>query len=487
MHLRLIRFAALSTLFLSIVSVKPVSAHDSKKVAPKATAMPQKPQQAIDKALDFLIKDAAKWRKERGCATCHHGTMTAWALSEARTQGYAVDAETLADMVQWTKNQFMERFTKPRDPRPGWNLVGVPAIYLGVMSQSLPILSRDEINQIAVHLARHQEVDGTWEMPPPKNGAPPTWESRETLALWAVLAWEPYMPKDPKEATAARVSREKAVAWLNQTKSTDTTQAAALRFLLDVRTGKSPSQLGSALDRLLRAQKADGGWNQTGDLPSDAYATGQALWALSFAGVKNDRPEIARAVSFLVANQREEGSWPMIPRNHPEVKATRDPVRSLVPITYFGSAWATLGLVRSVPSAPDTAPKQQRAFDSIKALSGKYKVDEKRPGKPVIHVEIGYDMADTHLAELAANLTAFPQLETLHLKSSKITDAGLMHLKVLSQIRDLALENAAITDAGLTHLKALSYLENLNLKGTKITDAGNQDFQKALPKVKVVR
>src|SRR5262249_73874 len=38
--------------------------------------------------------DAARWRKARRCATCHHGTMTVWALSEARSRGYAVDAET---------------------------------------------------------------------------------------------------------------------------------------------------------------------------------------------------------------------------------------------------------------------------------------------------------------------------------------------------------------------------------------------------------
>src|SRR5947207_12132786 len=103
-------------------------------------------------------------------------------------------------MLQWTKEQFVPGLQKPRDPRPGWSLVSVPAIYWGIMAKNLPILSRDEINQIAGHLARHQEEDGAWAMPPPANGAPPTWESRETLALLALLAWEPNLPADPKEA-----------------------------------------------------------------------------------------------------------------------------------------------------------------------------------------------------------------------------------------------------------------------------------------------
>ena len=85
-------------------------------------------------------------------------------------------------------------------------------------------------------------------------------------------------------------------------------------------------------------------------LSSDAYATGQALYALSFADVKNDRLEIQRAISFLAASQRDDGSWPMISRGHPRVEH----YTNLVPITYFGSAWATLGLAWSVsPSRRD--------------------------------------------------------------------------------------------------------------------------------------
>jgi hypothetical protein len=60
--------------------------------------------------------------------------------------------------------------------------------------------------------------------------------------------------------------------------------------------------------------------------------------------VKPDRAELRRAVSFLVSTQKEDGSWPMTPRSHAEAT----PAKNAVPITYFGSAWATMGLVRSV-------------------------------------------------------------------------------------------------------------------------------------------
>lgn len=494
MHFRWIICVAMAALNLSIIGVRPAGAKDpmkpddAKKEPSGATSAPRKPRRAIESGLSFLANDAVKWRTERGCATCHHGTMTVWALSEAKAQGYPVGAEALADMVQWTKDQFVPRINKPRDPRPGWSLVSVPAIYLGVMSQSLPVLSRAEVNQVAAHLARHQEDDGAWEMPPPSNGAPPTWESRETLALLALLAWEPWIPADPTEADAARASREKAVTWLSNTKPSDSTQATALRLLLDVRTGKSAEQLQSGIDLLLKRQNADGGWSQVRDLASDCYATGQALYALSFAGVKNDRLEIQRAVAFLADTQRDDGSWPMTSRNHPGVESKRNPIRNPVPITYFGSAWAMLGLVRSVPPAPDTVPKQQHAIDQIRGFHGKFGVDETSPYRPVIRVDLRYyEVSDEEVANFARVLQAFPRLTTLQFKSTKISDAGLKPLKGLSQLRVLALENAAITDAGLAHLKDLTCLEALNLKGTKVTDAGVRDIQRMLPKMKVER
>jgi len=436
-------------------------------------------RQAIERALTFLEKDAVKWRDERGCATCHHGTMTVWALSEAKAQGYVVGAEYLDGAIRWTKDRFVPRTSGP----PGPGTASIPLIYLGMMSQNLPILSRDEMNRIALHLAGRQADDGAWESPPPKNGPPPTWESRESLALLALLAWEPCVPANALEAAAARARREKADAWLSKTESSDTTQALTLRLLLDARRGPPGNQLQLGIDRLFKRQNADGGWSQTKDLPSDAYATGQTLYALSFAGVKNDCPEIQRAVSFLASRQHEDGSWPMISRGHPGVQPFTNPV----PITYFGTAWATLGLVRSVPTPPDSPAKHQHALDEIKKFHGKYDLDDKSPGKPVVRVDLRYyDVSDQEVENLASDLQAFPRLEALELKSAKITDAGLSHLRNLPQLRRLALE-ADITDAGLAHLKALPQLEVLSFKGTKVTDAGVQELLQALPRLKVDR
>jgi hypothetical protein len=284
---------------------------------------------AAERGLAFLEKDAAAWRKERQCATCHHGTMTVWALAEAKSQGYAVAAETLAETATWAKERIKD-IDKPRDTRPGWSMVSTPAVYLAVMALAVPdqdAVSADELKRIAGHLLRHQEADGSWawSSAPAKNRPPPVFESDEVVTLLAYLALGPHVPADPKEKSEARDGREKAADWLGKVKPGESTQALALRLFRDVRAGSPPKELRPGIERLLARQNEDGGWGQEKELPSDAYATGQALYFLSLAGVKGDRAEVQRGVAYLVAAQKEDGSWPMASRAHPGGEAVHQP------------------------------------------------------------------------------------------------------------------------------------------------------------------
>ncbi len=74
------------------------------------------------------------------------------------------------------------------------------------------------------------------------------------------------------------------------------------------------------------------------DLPCDAVATGQALMAIGRVG---GSPEaVRRAWSYLAATQQVDGSWAVHTRN-PNTKSDRV-------ISYFGTAWATLGLLETL-------------------------------------------------------------------------------------------------------------------------------------------
>lgn len=327
----------------------------------------EKPRQAIERGLTFLIEDARKWRQERQCSTCHHGTMTVWALNEAKARGYKVAAPDLAEMTKWAKERLKD-IDKPRDPRPGWSMVNSPAHMLATMAQALPSqesLADDELRQIAGHLLRHQEADGSWawSSAPAKNRPPPFFESDEVATLLGYMALGPFVPVDASAASAERDARARAAAWLAQQKPSDTTQAAAYRLLSKVRAGGSPTGFEAELAEMLRRQNPDGGWGQLKDRPSDAYATGQALYIVSLAGVGTDRAEVRRAVDFLTATQQKDGSWPMTRRGHPGVT----PGPNAVPIIYFGSAWATLGLMHQAAAVEGASPPLQdsRKKDAI--------------------------------------------------------------------------------------------------------------------------
>jgi squalene cyclase len=68
--------------------------------------------------------------------------------------------------------------------------------------------------------------------------------------------------------------------------------------------------IGSAATELLADQLPDGGWAQRAGFPSDAYATGQTMYALQLAGaVRVQDKAYLKGVSYLRRTQLEDGSW----------------------------------------------------------------------------------------------------------------------------------------------------------------------------------
>jgi hypothetical protein len=212
---------------------------------------------------------------------------------------------------------------KLRNTRPGWSMVNSPALNLAVMAQCVPgqtALSADDLKRIAGHLLWHQEADGSWSWSsvPAANRPPPYFESDEIATLLAAMALDPHMPADPQAKSATRDARAKAATWLGDHKPTDTTQAAAYRLLAKVRAGTPAKALQPEIDHFLDRQQKDSGWSQVPDRPSDAYATGQALYMLSLAGVKPDHATIQRGVPGGHPKSRRQlaDDPPRPPRHH---------------------------------------------------------------------------------------------------------------------------------------------------------------------------
>jgi hypothetical protein len=91
-------------------------------------------------------------------------------------------------------------------------------------------------------------------------------------------------------------------------------------------------------------------------MESDAYATGQALYALrQSCALPTDSPAYRRGVAFLLSTQRPDGAWLVRTRLHSPSQISPPFFDSGFPggreqyASFAGSAWAVLGLMEGLP------------------------------------------------------------------------------------------------------------------------------------------
>lgn len=296
---------------------------------------------AISRGLAFLAKDALAWKEKHKCASCHHAALVVWAMREAKQRGHTVDEPVLADMTKWLAESGEGKTGVPR-PEGIPKALNAKAVYFAIALQASNEL--DAPMQAGIKLllgtVKGDQLDnGSWASWP--NTRPPIFgNSDDSMTALATLALLPAAANDAE----AKAARDKAVAWLASNKTDGDPQSVAMRLVIWQRMGRPAEELAPLVQRIKERQNTDGGWNQAKEMASDAWATGQALYALSEAGLQPDDPIIAKGQAFLVKTQREDGSWPMMSR---PTKPTEELAPAKVAMTGAGSAWGVLGLVRS--------------------------------------------------------------------------------------------------------------------------------------------
>ena len=150
-------------------------------------------------------------------------------------------------------------------------------------------------------LARQQGPDGAWSFAAPRA---PMQSSFFTFTALAVKSLKAYGPKNAE--TAARI--RKAEAWLINTPAKSSEDRAS-RLLGLKWSGASAAKIREAAAQIIRDQRSDGGWSQLPNLNSDAYATGQALYALHSAGMPTGDRVYKKGTAFLLQTQDSDGTW----------------------------------------------------------------------------------------------------------------------------------------------------------------------------------
>ncbi len=298
---------------------------------------------AIAKALSPLYAGTREFFKRSGCASCHHNILPALAFSEARSKGIEVSGDEVRQnylqLEAWLKGN-REGLFQDID-LPGGEIT---AAYL-LWALRADGYGRDRGTDALVNqLAASQSLDGGWRV---HGDRPPIESGRVTPTAIAIRALREYPIPGRKTEFETRVRR--GANWLAEYQAR-TSEEKAMRLLGLVWARYNAPLIRSAASKLIADQRADGGWAQLDTLSSDAYATGQALYALQSAG---NLPQVSldKAVRYLLQTQLADGTWHVRSRAYPiqmNYFDTGFPHGRDQWISAAGTSWACIGLTLAV-------------------------------------------------------------------------------------------------------------------------------------------
>jgi len=223
------------------------------------------------------------------------------------------------------------------------------------------------------NIAGEQRKAGNWTIagvarPPMEDGD----FSRTAICLRSLAAFP--LPGRKAEFDE-RIQR--AAAWLKAA-TPRTTEDRSMQLLGLKWANVDRRELEDRLKKLIALQRADGGWAQTPDLTSDAYATGEVLHTISELGISANDDAYRRGVTYLLKTQLADGSWHVASR----APKFQPYFQSGFPhdhdqwISSAATAWATMALTHAI-SGPAVADAVQPAvlapvdaFDAASTLAG---------------------------------------------------------------------------------------------------------------------
>lgn len=333
--------------------------------APAQTTGAKTVAEAIQRALPPLTRTAedsaaafVRHRSQQNCISCHQQQLPLAAMSLAHSRQFTTDRGAARHQLALLKRDLAD----PEIALQG-NFLPDPAIFAGYVAMDLRGASESSSisTDAMVHiLATIQHPDGHWSRYIPR---PPIHASDITATASALHMIRSYgIPARQKELDA-RVQR--ARTWLKKAQA-ETNEERTHQLLGLAWAGEKSSVLQKLAEELIRQQRDDGGWGQLSGLDSDAYATGQSLYALMEGGkISTSNPSVRRGLEFLMHTQLADGTWHVRTRTHP----FQPPMDSGFPhgkdgwISAAGTSWAVMALATSLdPSQkPTTTPSPAKA------------------------------------------------------------------------------------------------------------------------------
>ena len=300
-------------------------------------------RKAAQRGLDFLVTSTKRWQAQHSCYGCHVQAVTLEALSVGHRNAYKI---SMAD-VKAIRDGMLHLSGGQRGPRGlslrGTSLFSDSKTFGGMAFARYDELVDDDIADdlvaVAKALLKYQQEDGGYALDAGGH-SPPVKAGPMQGTLHAMQTWRQAHSRTADEAWLAPIRKaeayiQKAVESWGTPVRHDRMQDLnyALMGLAAAGAGRSEALASRLIDRILDLQNKDGGfaWRSKGQAtrngPSNAFATGQTLYALRAVGFTEKHPAVARATAWLVEHQRDDGRWSTLGSSKAE------------------AMWAVLGLV----------------------------------------------------------------------------------------------------------------------------------------------
>lgn len=360
---------------------------------------------SIEKSLPFIDKEGTWWKIEKNCMSCHFISFVTWSQQGALARGISVDKAKLKEWTDWCEKKSLEQrawfkltdqtlqalkaesiaepiltkltalknnsYDTEKEMLDGLEqalgkeeLEGVKASVkkvalatkdsgfndgggketLGQLLMGRAPDSNPEFNQsTAALLIRWQLPNGSWTFGGQLGQRKwPANVANEASTMWNMLALAT-MPKDEK----IQKSIDKAYAFIKTTKPAKNTEWLVGRTMVERKFGDK-ERADAFLKELLASQNEDGGWNWRPETPSDAFATGQTLFALHECGLTESDPAVQRALKFLLSSQTPEGSW-KVERSSYNDRKNKEAILTRI-YSFWGTAWTAIAMEQFLPA-----------------------------------------------------------------------------------------------------------------------------------------
>jgi Prenyltransferase and squalene oxidase repeat len=306
---------------------------------------PKEIRTAVSKSLDLLQRCSHTFLENAGaCHSCHHNDLAAISFPLAKEKGFHISdtvAHETLDAIYNNNWNLSRAGLIENDDVVAVIMIGGYDMWALSANHYPPSKSLEMLVQNVLH---RQTKNGNWVSPNPRPPLEYYAVTATALTVKGILAYStPYM----HDEVVQRVNR--ARAWL-ETVTPVTNEEKVYQLLGLMWSGGNPKIIEQQSKKLLTAQREDGGWSQLPSLESDAYATGESLYALNQTGqLKTDDPAYQKGISYLLTTQLEDGSWKVQTRSFPVIPyvETGFPHGKSQFISAAGTTWATMALLLS--------------------------------------------------------------------------------------------------------------------------------------------